>query len=288
MGDVAIVTDSTCYLPDELCELNEVRRVSLYVNWSSRSVREMDISDYAAFYEELRSAEELPTTSQPPIGDFIQVYEPLLESGRDIVSIHISGGISGTVDSARQAAAQLEDAGTEIGRVTVIDATTAGGGLGLLVLAAARAAAVGRDAAAVHQAVHEARAELKLWLAVDTLEFLRRGGRIGGAAAWIGSTLKIKPIITIENEIKPVERVRTRARVFERMLDFARERKESGADAWAVQHVQVVDQANELAEAITEVMGCQPQFVSEVGPVIGVHVGPGVLGFAAVPAYLLQ
>src|SRR5262249_31798015 len=137
-------------------------------------------------------------TSQPSIGDFLSVYEPLLESGNDIVSIHLAGGMSGTVRSAEQAREQL---GAQADRVQVVDSASACGGQGLVVLAAAAAARDGADAAAVADRARRARAELKLWFAIDTLEYLRRGGRIGGAQAWLGSALKIKPILTVESEI---------------------------------------------------------------------------------------
>jgi DegV family protein with EDD domain len=140
----AVVTDTTAYLPPELVAQHGISLVSLYVNWENGSDREADLGDFDGFYERLRSAERLPTTSQPSIGDFIDVYEPLLAGGRDIVSIHISGGISGTVESARQAREQLARE-NGAGRITVVDSESACGGLGIVVLAAARAAAAGAE-----------------------------------------------------------------------------------------------------------------------------------------------
>src|SRR5207248_393300 len=195
------------------------------------------------FFDELRSAEELPTTSQPSVGDFVAVYEPLLAEGHDIVSIHIAGGLSGTPEAARQAKETLERDGGGGDRVHVLDSTTAAGGLGLVVLAAARRAAAGDSGAEVLAAANAARDSLKMWFAINTLEFLKRGGRIGAASAWIGSTLKVKPILTVENEMAPVERVRTNGRMFERMVDYARQRHQSGADGWAVQHISAADEA---------------------------------------------
>ena len=223
--------------------------MSLYVNFGAGDTqREADIRDYAAFFDRLRSANEWPTTSQPSVGDFIEVYEPLLAEGRDVVSIHISGGLSGTHESARQAREALERDGKGGERVHVMDSSTAAGGLGMVVLAAARSAARGADAASVVAAAKQAREELKMWFAIDTLEFLKRSGRIGAASAWIGSTLKIKPILTVESEISPIERVRTSARAFERMVDYARQRKASDADGWVVQHIQSDEQGRKLAD----------------------------------------
>src|SRR5688572_20090999 len=190
MNRVGLVTDSTAYLPPELIERHDIHVVPLYVVFGGdRPVPEVDIDDYPAFFEELRSAEKLPTTSQPSVGDFTAAYEPLLSDGREIVSIHISGGLSGTPEAARQAKAALERDGGGGERIEVVDSTTAAGGLGFLVLAAAKAAAEGATAKEAASAAAEARKELKMWFAIDTLEFLRRGGRIGAASAWIGSTL---------------------------------------------------------------------------------------------------
>ena len=285
MPRVAVVTDTTAYIPSEVLEANGVRVVSLYVNFGTeRTEREAEIADYERFFDELRSAEELPTTSQPSVGDFVAVYEPLLAEGHDIVSIHIAGGLSGTPDAARQAKETLERDGPNGERVHVLDSTTAAGGLGLVVLAAARRAAdpsaTGADVLGV---AREARESLKMWFAIDTLEFLKRGGRIGAASAWIGSTLKIKPILSVENEITPVERVRTSGRAFERMVDYARQRSESDANAWVVQHIQAPDQAELLADRCREIFGRDSVFTSEIGPVLGVHTGPGLLGVGAIP-----
>ena len=288
MPPVAVVTDTTGYLPVEVAEANGIELVSLYVNFGGeRTEREADLRDYDAFYDELRSAEELPTTSQPSVGDFIDVYAPLLAEGRDIVSVHISGGISGTVGAAEQAKEALERDGRGGERVHVLDSATAAGGLGLVALAAARRAMGGGDPEQVLTAARVAREELKMWFAIDTLEFLKRSGRIGAASAWIGSTLKIKPILTLEAEITPVERVRTSARMFERMVDYARQREGSGANGWVVQHIQAREQADELAARCHEIFGRDPVFFSEVGPVLGAHTGPGMLGVGSIPERFL-
>ena len=118
-----------------------------------------------------------------------------------------------------------------------------------------------------------------MWFAVDTLEFLKRGGRIGAASAWIGSTLKVKPILTVESELTPVERVRTSSRAFERLVDYARQRHESGADAWVVQHISAPDAGRaSWSSAAARSSAASPLFVSEIGPVLSAHTGPGMLG----------
>jgi DegV family protein with EDD domain len=284
MSPVAVVTDSTSYLPPELVERHDISVVPLYVVFGGdRTVPEIDITDYPAFFDELRTAEKLPTTSQPSVGDFTSVFEPLLEAGNEVVSVHISGGLSGTPEAARQAKDALTRDGKRGELIEVVDSTTAAGGLGFMVLAAAKAARDGATAKEAAEHVAEARKQLKLWFAIDTLEFLRRGGRIGAASAWIGSTLKVKPILTVENEMTPVERVRTSSRMFERLLEYAQSCVDSGAGAWSAQHINAPDQCGALVERCTEIFGSDPTIISEIGPVLSAHTGPGLLGMGAVP-----
>ena len=286
MPAVAVVTDSTSYLPRDLVAAHAIHEVSLYVTDGGGQRRELDITDYGRFYDGLRTAARLPTTSQPSIGDFTAVYDELAAAGSDIVSVHISGGISGTVDSARQAAAEV--AARHAGRrIEVVDSNVSAGALGLVVLAAAAPARAGADLDAVLAAARAAIGAMRFWFAVDTLEYLRRGGRIGAAQAWLGGALKIKPILTLAGEITPVERVRTSKRAFERMVDYMRSRQADGADAWVVQHIRAPDVAERLIVAGREVHGCEPAFISEVGPVIGAHVGPGLVGVGGIPRTLL-
>ena len=284
----AVVCDTTAYLPTELLASRGVETISLYVAVDGHQERESEIVDYAGFYERLRASESGATTSQPSIGDFVSVYEPLLDQGREIVSIHISAGISGTWEAAGQARERLIADGKGGERIHVFDSRSAAGGMGLSVLAAAAAAAAEGDAEAVRARAEQARGELKMWFAIDTLEYLRRGGRIGGARAWIGSALKIKPILTLEEEITPVERVRTRARSIERLRDYARQHHESGFDGWVVQHIQDDETAAALVDDGREIFGCEPVFVSEIGAVLGAHVGPGLLGIGSVSKSVLS
>ncbi|HEX3324412.1 MAG TPA: DegV family protein [Solirubrobacterales bacterium] len=287
-AQTSVVCDTTAYLPSGMIASRGIKTISLYVAVDGHQEREADITDYADFYERLRASESGATTSQPSIGDFVSVYEPLLDEGREVVSIHISAGISGTFEAAGQARDRLvaEDKGGE--RIHVVDSRSAAGGMGLSVLAAAAAAAGGDDGEAVVARANKAREELKMWFAIDTLEYLRRGGRIGGARAWIGSALKIKPILTLEEEITPVERVRTRARSIERLRDYARQRHESGLDGWVVQHIRDDETAAALIEDGREIFGCEPVFTSEIGAVLGAHVGPGLLGIGSVSKDVLS
>ena len=287
-AQTAVVCDTTAYLPDELVAERGIERVSLYVSIDGVQEAESEITDFAGFYERLRASEEGATTSQPSVGDFVAAYEPLLEAGREVVSIHISAGISGTYEAAGQARERLTEEGKGGDRIRLFDSRSAAGGMGLCVLAAAAAARAGGDAESVQARAEKAREELKMWFAVDTLEYLRRGGRIGGARAWIGSALKIKPILTLEEEITPVERVRTRARSIERLREYARQHHEDGYDAWVVQHIQDFDTSDTLIDDAREIFGCEPVFVSEIGAVLGAHVGPGLLGIGSVSKSVLE
>jgi fatty acid kinase fatty acid binding subunit len=280
MPPVAVVTDTTQYLPSEVIARHGIHLVSLYVNWNGRTDREADLPDYDAYYDFLRSGGELPTTSQPSIGDFLAVYEPLLAQGADILSIHLSGGISGTVRVAEQARDALIEQGADPERIAVVDSRTGCAGHGFMAVAAANAAERGADLRGALAAAQAQRADWKLLVMVDTLEYLRRGGRIGGARAWIGATLKIKPILTIEGEMQPVERVRTSGRAFERLVAHLEQRREDGCDGFAVQHIQAPAEAEKMAERGREIYGRDPEMVSEIGPVIGTHTGPGILGVA--------
>ncbi len=287
MDRVAVVTDTTHYLPRELVTRLDLHQVSLYVSFEGKTEREADITDLADFYSRLSASSEMPSTSQPSVGDFLEVYEPLLEAGRDIVSIHLSAGISGTFTAAEQARDQLVERGIDPARIVVLDSATACAGMGMLAMAAASVARAGGSAAEAAEAAQACRRDLKVWFAVDTLEFLRRGGRVGGAQAWLGSTLKIKPILSIESEILPIERVRTSKRTFERLIEYLTARHDEGCDTFFIQHIHAPDQAERLVERGREIYGREPELVSEIGPVIGAHVGPGLLGVSGMRRSLL-
>jgi DegV family protein with EDD domain len=273
---VAIVTDSTTYLPARLIERFRVHVVSLYVGWEGDLRPESSYSDLDAFYARLHESPLLPTTSQPSIGDFLDVYRPLVEAGRDVLSIHIAEGLSGTCQSAREAAAILAAENTP-GQVTVHDGQTGAGGLGCLVLRAAQLAERGLPSTEILTAVQQARETLDIWFCLDTLEYLRKGGRIGAAQATIGMALKIKPILTFGTEIAPVGRVRTHRRAMERMIAHLVELRDRGASEWIVQHAQAATDAECLVAAGSELFGGEPLFCTEVGPVLGAHLGAGVL-----------
>lgn len=286
---VAVVTDSTTYLPRAIVEREGIHEVSLYLNRGAATERESDAAvDLDAFYAELAAADDTPKTSQPSPGDFLDVYAPLVAAGHDVISIHLAAGISGTTEAARVAALEAAPVAGER-RIEVVDSESACGGLGLIVLAAAAAAAAGEDIDGVLGRALEARAASSIWFAIDTLEYLRRGGRIGRVQSWLGGALSIKPILSVDAEgIKPVERARTQRRAFQRMVDFADELRDVGRTAYCVQHIQAPVEAERLAERAAEVFGHDPLFISEIGPVIGVHTGPGLLGIGGIAPGMLD
>ncbi len=262
--------------------------VNLYVILDGEQRREDQIEDYASFYKAVLASSQLTTTSQPSIGDFIEVYGPLLDEGKEIVSLHLSGSISGTCEAARQAAEHLAAEGRGGERITVVDSRTTAGGLALCVLAAANAIRAGGSVDDVVNRVESARGGIDTLIMVDTLDYLRKGGRIGGAQAWIGGALRIKPLITLEETVKPVEKVRTTSRAVERIKEHARQKATSGDEmTWTVQHIQSPELAHELAAWCREVFQCEGAFLDEMSTVLGCHAGPGLVAIGTVPTELV-
>jgi DegV family protein with EDD domain len=288
---VQVVGDSTSYLtPAQIAEYG-IHEVSLAVVWNDRSVPELEITDLDGFYDELRGMKDLPGTSQPSVGQFLEVFKPIIDAGDDVVSLHFSSGISGTYESAVQAKQQLEREGVDPLRVTVIDTGSACGGYGVVLMAAAAEAKRGGGHGDVVQAARSMMKGLSFWFAIDTLEYLRRGGRIGAVASVVGGAIKIKPILTVTSEgIIPVERVRTEARVLARIADLGTEHMPGdGEGGYIVQHVQAPDRAQKVIDDLASRTGQEPAFTpGEIGPVIGAHVGPGLIGVGVFPAGLIE
>lgn len=283
----AIVLDSTTYLPESYLAEHGIERVSLYVIFEGEQRRELDITDLRGFYARLKASREGATTSQPSVGDFLEVWLPHLEAGEEIVSIHLGSRISGTYETAVQAREHLieENRGGE--RVQLVDSSSGAGGTGLCVLAAVAEAERGGNAEAVAARFAEARDSLDIRFAVESLEYLRRGGRIGGAQAFLGTALRIKPILSFGEEVVPIEKVRTTARAHESLITFAASQAKRGPQIWCVQHVDSPDEAEIMVERCRPIFGTDPVFVTEIGPVLGAHSGPGLLGVGSINASAL-
>jgi DegV family protein with EDD domain len=289
VNGVHVVTDSTAYLPPDLASSLGIEQVSLYWDLGEGPSRELEYGgDYGKFYQALEAAATVATTSPPTVEDFLVVYERALSQFEGVVSVHITAGLSETCTAAETAARKLAADGKGGERITVLDSAAVGGQLGLLAMAAANAAHAGLDSAGVAQRVRQARQEARTWFLLDTFEYLRRGGRVGAAVAWIGSTLNIKPILETGTELRAVERVRTRQRGLERLIEFGRQQAARGADAWCVQHSRAEDEAILLADRLREVYRRPPEFIAEVGPVVGTHGGPGVIGLGSMPSRFLD
>lgn len=278
---VAVVTDSSAYLPDELTEGYGIHVVPLYVVLPGRSGREgWDIRpDEVARTLSVRG--QTVSTSRPTPGDFVAAYRRALDEGADrLVSIHLSSELSSTWDAARMAASQV---GEHI--VSVVDSRSAAMGTGFAVLAAARSAAAGADAKTVARVAQETADATRTFFVVETLEHLRRGGRIGNAAALLGSALAVKPVLHVQDgRVVPLEKVRTSARALNRLVQRAVEAAGQGPVSIAVHHLAAPEKADRLAAELRDRL---PQLrelhVSELGAAIGAHVGPGAAGIVVAP-----
>ena len=274
---VAIVADSTSSLTQAMGQAYGIHVVPIYVTFGTQTYRDGIDLDADLFYRLLRDSKSLPTTAQPTATDFVRTYSALSEQAEAIVSIHISHEMSATLDSALSARRELPHV-----PISVIDSRSVSMGLGLMAIAAARAAVAGQDAAAVVRLVEELIPKMNIIFTVETLEYLHKGGRIGGAAALAGSVLSIKPVLCVrDGRIEPLEKPRTRKRAVERMLDLVAEQAgASGAMHAAILHCAAPDAAQHLAEQMAFRYQCKELLTVEAGPIIGTHAGPGTLGVA--------
>jgi DegV family protein with EDD domain len=275
---IKIVTDSTAYLSEATAREHDIRVVPLYVHFGEEAFKEgVEISD-KEFYARLKEAPTLPTTSQPSAGEFHQVFEELTEAGHEIVTLTISSKLSGTWNSAMAAKEMLPGA-----NISVVDTFSTAVGLHLMVSAAIEAAAAGTTREEIVERIEEIKKTSQLWFVVDTLEYLAKGGRIGNARAFMGTLLKVKPILTLQDgAIEPCEQVRSKPKALARMIEIAQEYVGSkGPQAKvAVLNALVPEEADALGQELVERMGCAPPLVGDLGPVIGTHTGPGVVGIA--------
>ena len=278
---VAVVTDSTAYLPAEIVERHRIEVVPLYVVLAGRSGREgADISPQDVA-RAMGTRGQQVSTSRPTTGDFVAAYRRCLDAGAErVVSIHLSAELSGTWDAARLAAAQV---GEHL--VTVIDSRSAAMATGFAVLAAARVAQEGGDARAVAAAARSTAQGTRTLFVVDTLEHLRRGGRIGAAASLLGTALAMKPVLhVVDGRVVPLEKVRTSARALARLVQRVVETAAGRPVDLAVHHLAAPERAQRLAAELRQEL---PQvgelLVSELGAAIGAHVGPGALGVVVSP-----
>lgn len=274
MPSVRIVTDSTSDLPPALAQELGISVVPLSVVFGEDVYKEnIDITP-DLFYDKLTKSKVLPTTSAPSVGDFLEVYREALKETDEIVSIHLSGKLSATYNNACQAAAVLADEGA---RIDVIDSEAVSLGVTYMAAAAANAARNGGTVEEIRKLVEGMIPRLHIYILLDTLEFVRRGGRIGRARAFLGTIMRVKPILSIrDGEVHPEERVRTRAHALDRMFQLST--SFPVIEEIGVAYSTNAEEAEAMLKRLQEALpGVRTQTL-RLGPVVGVHGGPGVLG----------
>lgn len=279
---VAIVTDSTAYLPQEWVDKYNIKIAPSLVIWDGEELR--DIFDITApeFFARLAKSETMPTTSQPSPADFKAIYEELLAAGHDILGVHISHKLSGTLASAEQAKAMLPDANIEN-----VDTLSASMGEGWPLLMAVRAAQDGKSLAECKAIVEQACEHTGLLLTVDTLEFLHRGGRIGGAQRLLGTALNFKPLLeVIDGRIEPAERVRTRKKSLQRLAEIVVERIAARSPVYmAALHANALEDAKTTLDIVSSMVETKQTLITDVSPTVGTHTGPGTVGLVFMAGY---
>jgi DegV family protein with EDD domain len=272
---VKIVTDSTCDLaPDQVKQYGITAVANLHVVFGSRTFEDGVTITKPAFYELLKTDPNFPSTSQPSVGDFAAIYERL--KGESIVSIHVSRGLSGTIASAEAAREMVG------GDITIIDSRNVNAGLSLLVMQACRMAQSGANAAEIKAEIEARVPRTRLVFALETLENLRRGGRIGAAQAFLGGVLQFKPVIAIKDgRLEPVERVRTMSKAIGRLSEIAAQDLAAVPNPEvAYMHAAAPGGVADLQAACERLMSIKDSVVIEVGPVVATHSGPGAVGVA--------
>ncbi len=274
MKRVIVVTDSSATVPERLVEELDIRVVPILLTLGGYTARDgVDIT-HAEVYRLLRDSKHPPTTSAPSVGDFLRAYVAAAPEASAIVSIHLSPKMSGTYNAAATASQLLDDV-----PIRVLDCQTVAIGQGFVVLAAARAAAGGADLETVVARAEEVSARVNVLATIGSLEYLHRGGRIGGAAALLGSALQIKPVLDVaDSHVEVLARPRTQPKAVRIMLDRMASRVDGHKVHAAVLHADLPQEAEDLRQTIASRFDCIELYVTPLTPVMGVHTGPGVLG----------
>lgn len=275
MNKVAVVTDSVATVPEQLIRELGIRVVPIILNHQGRSYRDgVDLTP-REFYQLLRTSDELPTTSTPSVGDLAEVYADAARDAAGVVAIHVTSRLSATYETAVQAAQSID------APVRVVDSRTATMAQGFVVLETARTAAAGADLETVAARATEMTTKVGFYAFFETLEYLHRGGRIGGAAALLGSALQFKPIIhLVDGQVEPYARPRTRRKATQAVLDAMADHVGDRPVHAAVMHADCLDDAEALRQRVADQFDCRELYVTEFTPVIGTHTGPGLLGLA--------
>jgi len=280
MSKIAIVTDSTAYLPKAFVDLHNIRVVPLKIHWDDTTFEDgIDINP-TEFYDRLATSSTIPTTSQPPIDEFLQIYDELASDHDGIIVPVISSGISGTVSSAKTAASKFSKVPVE-----VIDSLSTAAGLAMVVKAVAQTVSDGTNLTSTKQLAEDVVHKLDLFFAVDTLKYLHKGGRIGGASRYFGAALSIKPILYLDDQgkIDALEKVRTKKKVIERLIELAVVKAAGNPVHVGIMHANALEEAKDIQKQLISQLDCRESGLFEISPVIGTHVGPGTLGIGVYP-----
>ena len=279
----AVVTDSTSNLSPGLAEEVGIEVIPLTVHWGDESYLDGVTQDAPTFYRWLRQRKDFPKTSQPSAGAFIDFFQKVAEEKQTdtILGVFISADMSGTMASATQAKAHLAEARPDL-RIELVDSRSVSMGLGLVALVAQRAAEAGKSVEEAIREVERCKENLHVIFAVDTLEFLHRGGRIGGASRLLGSALNLKPVLTIEDgRVEALEKVRSRGKSLRRVIEIAEDRLGGQRPTeLAIMQAEADDDLPRFTEMIEERLKPKRLYSRVLSPVVGTHGGPGTLGFA--------
>lgn len=276
---VKIVTDSTCYIPKDLMEQHDIRVVSLNILLDGKTYRELDVKN-ENFYEKLDKCTEIPTSSQPGMDEMLETFRKIAEEGNDIVGIFISSKMSGTYSTAHLIKEMVLEDYPNI-NIEIIDSTTNCMEMGFHVLEAAKAAEAGKSISEVAEAARETAKHSRFLFVPDTLKYLKKGGRIGGASALVGTILKIMPILTVENGVTTVfDKVRTKKKAVDTIISkVLNDVNKDNLGGIIVHHINCEDEGLELAEKLKDKLNIDIK-IQSIGPIIGLHVGPGSIGVA--------
>ncbi len=279
MKKVAVLTDSTAYLPTSYLKTEEINTVPLNVIWEEEIFEDGLNITPDVFYERLKTAKKMPTTSQVSVGRMQQKFQELLAQGFDVLGIFISSGLSGTVQSAFQARELFEK---EQERIAVFDSQTTTMAMGFQVLAAARAAKQGLSLKECLEIAEHARQHSGVYFVVDTLEFLHKGGRIGSAQRFLGTALNMKPILQMnQGKIQALERVRTKGKALDRLIELVVEQcNGKGPVHLAAPNANAEGEAQQVLEKAAQRLEIKENLITQLSPVIGTHVGPGTVALA--------
>jgi len=278
MSKVAVVTDSVTYIPNELLEKYNITVVPQILVWGEQTYEDgIDIQP-DEFYRRLSNAKVMPTTAQAPVAKMHKIFSTLLEQDYSVLGVFISSKLSGTIESAKEGRTML---GSGQEKVEIVDSESAAMAEGFQALAAARAALDGASLAECKAVAEKARENSGIYFVVDTLEFLHRGGRIGGAARLLGTALNLKPILAVKDgKVEAIERIRTKGKAMERMVEIIAEQCAGKATRLATLHANAPDEAKKVIESAASRLNVTEKIFTEVSPVVGAHIGPGTVALA--------